>query len=341
MNTMVVACEGLSKSFGSTKAVSSFGLEVYEGELIALLGPSGCGKTTVLRMIAGLERPDAGTIHVAGTVVSGGRTWVPPEGRRVGIVFQDWALFPHLTVAANVTFGATDPERVEELLTLLSIGDLGDRMPHELSGGQQQRVAIARALAPAPDVLLLDEPFSNLDAALRARVRAEVREVLRRAGVTSIFVTHDQEEALSIADRVAVMARGRLQQVGTAWDVYEEPASLDVAWMVGRANVLAAQIQDEHAKTPLGVLPAPGQPDGSAVAMIRPEALEARLDVAGPGLITACEFYGHDQLLRVRIDGGSTLEIYAPGSAPDLDAGRRVHIGLTGDVRYYTPGGTH
>jgi len=316
----------------------AFDLEVARGELVALLGPSGCGKTTALRMIAGLEVPDEGTVAVGDLRVSGDGAWVPPEGRRVGIVFQDWALFPHLTVRQNVGFGSADASRIDELLAMLGIADLGERMPHELSGGQQQRVALARALAPAPEVLLLDEPFSNLDAALRARVRAEVKEILSRAGVTAIFVTHDQEEALSIADRVAVMVRGRIQQVGTPWEVYEAPVSLDVAWMVGRANVLPAQVTAQRAQTPLGILDAHGQADGQAVAMIRPESLVATIDDTAPAVITTCEFYGHDQLLRVELEGGQMVEAYAPGTDPDFDVGRRVRLKITGKVRFFAVG---
>ena len=204
---------GLRRTYGPIVAVDGIDLEVRTGEMVALLGPSGCGKTTALRLIAGLENPDAGTIEIAGRRVAGPGGAVPPERRRVGMVFQDHALFPHLTVADNIAYGIRrDPDRavrVRELLELVSLPEAGHRMPHELSGGMQQRVAIARALAPRPDIILLDEPFSNLDAALRTQLRGDLREILRAAGATAVLVTHDQDEALTLGDRMAVMVRGR------------------------------------------------------------------------------------------------------------------------------------
>ena len=218
-----VRCRGLTKIFGAVRAVDDMSLDVDPGEIVALLGPSGCGKTTFLRLIAGFERPDAGSVLLADEEVAGPGRFLPPERRRIGMVFQDYALFPHLSVADNVAFGLARRRRlsargahrdaaesVGRLLALVGLEGLGARLPHEISGGQQQRVALARALAPAPAVVLLDEPFSNLDATLRAEVRAEVRGILREAGATAVFVTHDQEEALSLADRVAVMRAGHL-----------------------------------------------------------------------------------------------------------------------------------
>ena len=216
---------GLEKRYGDVEVLRGIDLDVERGEFLALLGPSGCGKTTALRVVAGFERPHAGSIEIGGDRVydataSGGR-WVPPEGRRVGMVFQDYALFPHLSVARNIAFGlprnaANREARVTSALATVGLAGLGDRTPDQLSGGQQQRVALARALAPEPEVILLDEPFSNLDADLRASVREEVRQILREAGMTAVLVTHDQEEALSIADRVAVMLDGKIVQVGSA-----------------------------------------------------------------------------------------------------------------------------
>ncbi|MBA2275642.1 MAG: ABC transporter ATP-binding protein, partial [Chloroflexi bacterium] len=212
-----VRLSGVEKHFGRVTALDHFDLELRSGSMLALLGPSGCGKTTALRLIAGFERPDAGTIEVGGRRVASADASVPPERRRVGLVFQDFALFPHLSVRDNVAYGIRrDPDRdvrVNELLELVGLRADERRMPHELSGGMQQRVAIARALAPRPDVMLLDEPFSNLDQALRTQLRAEVREILRDARQSAIFVTHDQGEALTIADQVAVMSRGRIEQV--------------------------------------------------------------------------------------------------------------------------------
>ena len=217
---IALRCDGLSKAFGDAAAVDDASFHVTAGTVLALLGPSGCGKTTTLRLIAGLDRPDAGTIVLGGSEVQGPDVSVPPERRRVGLVFQDYALFPHLDVRANVGFGLSRRNgraaRVAETLELVGLSALASRMPHELSGGQQQRVALARALAPNPRVVLLDEPFSNLDAALRNDLRNDVRRVLRESGTTAVFVTHDQEEALSLADQVAVMIDGRVLQVGAA-----------------------------------------------------------------------------------------------------------------------------
>ncbi len=236
-----ISCEGLSKSFGQKRAVDRVDLLVERGVVCALLGPSGCGKTTTLRLIAGFERPDAGTVAVADRTVAGDRAFVAPERRRIGMVFQDYALFPHLSVEGNVAYAlgrGHESGRVAEVLRLVGLDRMGHRFPHELSGGEQQRVALARALAPTPEVILLDEPFSNLDASLRARVRQEMREILVAAGVTALFVTHDQEEALSLADRVAVMRDGRIEQEGTPEEVYGRPTTRWVADFLGDAEVV-------------------------------------------------------------------------------------------------------
>jgi iron(III) transport system ATP-binding protein len=300
-----------------------------------LLGPSGCGKTTALRLIAGLERPDAGTVEVAGRTVAGPQTWVPPERRRVGMVFQDWALFPHLDVRGNVAFGLDGETqgRVGELLELARLIGLGDRMPHELSGGQQQRVALARALAPSPDVLLLDEPFSNLDAQLRAEVRSEVRRVLRSTGTTAVFVTHDQEEALSIGDRVAVMIAGRIRRSGTPYEVYADPADAVVARLLGQTNLLPAQITRGVAMTALGEIHVPDAPDGGAEVLVPPESLRATSDPAGQARIIDVEFYGHDQLLRCALGEEAQLDVRLMGSHPELEVGTAVRLEVIGAAR--------
>ncbi len=232
---------GLRKSFGDVIAVDGLDLDVPEGAICALLGPSGCGKTTTLRLIAGLEQPDAGTVEIGGEEVAGPGRSVPAERRRIGMVFQDYALFPHMDVAANVGYALgrrPDREKVAAALETVGLGGLGKRNPHQLSGGQQQRVALARALVAEPRALLLDEPFSNLDAGLRARVREEVREILAAQKLTSVFVTHDQEEALSVADVVAVVNEGRVEQVGTPEDVYSRPTTRWVAGFLGEIEVL-------------------------------------------------------------------------------------------------------
>jgi iron(III) transport system ATP-binding protein len=341
MPDLVLRCTGLAKRFGDVLAVDGFELEARDGELLCLLGPSGCGKTTALRLMAGLERPDVGTVEVAGRTVAALDVWVPPERRRVGMVFQDWALFPHLDVRGNVAFGLDGEARtrVEELLDLVHLGGLGDRMPNELSGGQQQRVALARALAPSPDVLLLDEPFSNLDAQLRAEVRSEVRRVLRSTGTTTVFVTHDQEEALSIADGVAVMIAGRIRRSGTPYEVYADPADVSVARLLGQTNLLPAQITRGVAMTALGKLPVPDAPDGAAEVLVRPESLRASPDPSGQARIVDVEFYGHDQLLRCALGEGTELDVRLMGSYPVLEVGTAVRLEVIGAARVLPGGG--
>jgi iron(III) transport system ATP-binding protein len=254
----VLELEDVVKQFGSETAVGGVDLSVREGELLTLLGPSGCGKTTTLRAIAGLEEPTAGTVSVAGVVVAGDGPTVPPEQRDVGMVFQEFALFPHLTVAENIAFGLENPdsaaadERVAELLDLVGLDGYGDRSPGDLSGGQRQRVALARSLAPEPDVLLLDEPFSNLDVRLRVEMREEVTRILDEAGVTAVSVTHDQEEALSISDRVAVMHDGHVEQVGTPAQLFEQPKSRFVASFLGQASFLPGRVGEETVETDIG-----------------------------------------------------------------------------------------
>ncbi len=332
---VLLRCEGLSKRFGTAVALDGFDLEVRHGELVALLGPSGCGKTTALRLIAGLEYPDAGTVRVLGRTVAARGTWVPPERRRVGLVFQEWALFPHLDVTANVAFGLDGDAdgRVGEMLALARLEGLAHRMPHELSGGQQQRVALARALAPGPDLLLLDEPFSNLDAQLRAEVRSEVRALLAATGTTAVFVTHDQEEALSISDRVAVMLDGRVRQMGSPFEVYTAPADASVARMVGQANLVTASVSGGLARSSLGEVPAPGLADGTCEVLIRPESVEIAADPRGPATVEHVEFFGHDQLVRCRTEEGERVDVRLIGPHPDLVAGATVTLRLRGEAR--------
>jgi iron(III) transport system ATP-binding protein len=334
-----LACVGLVKRFGETVAVDGVDLEVPRGSLTALLGPSGCGKTTVLRMVAGLLTPDAGRIAIDGRIVTDGRTATPPERRNVGLVFQDYALFPHLTVARNVGYGLTSLDRrerrarVAEVLDLVGLGALGSRLPTGLSGGQQQRVALARALAPQPDLILLDEPFSNLDAALRANVREDVRAILHAADQTAVFVTHDQEEALSLADRVAVMADGRLHQVADPQQLYTNPATRFVAEFVGEADVLPGQRAGRYlVDTPIGRLPSVRPIEDREVAvMVRPEALRLRPDAAGAGTVVALSYFGHDQLVQVELDGGRTVRARR-GPRLDLARGDRVSMDVDGPV---------
>jgi iron(III) transport system ATP-binding protein len=304
--------------------------------LLALLGPSGCGKTTTLRLIAGFERPDAGSVELGGEVVASSTVFVPPERRHVGVVFQDYALFPHFNVIDNVGYGVRDrrtrEQRSRAMLELVGLADKGRRMPHELSGGEQQRVAIARALAPGPTILLLDEPFSNLDAALRTRVRAEVRDILRAADATAIFVTHDQEEALSLADRVAVMHAGEVLQVGTPPELYSHPAHAFVAAFVGDADVVAGESDGTRATTQVGVVSIAGAaPTGPVDVVIRPENVRLRLDGSGQGHVHRITYYGHDQVIEVALASGGYVRART-GPGPAFHLGDRVAVQIVGDA---------
>ncbi|MGI8728036.1 MAG: ABC transporter ATP-binding protein [Solirubrobacterales bacterium] len=312
-----VSIQGLSKSFGGERAVDDVRLRVGTGEIVALLGPSGCGKTTTLRMLAGLERPDGGRIAVGDRVLNDdGETHVAPERRRIGMVFQDFALFPHLDVAGNVAYAIgrrADPERVQRALELVGLGDYARRSVHELSGGEQQRVALARALAPGPDLVLLDEPFSNLDASLRERLRGEVRRILREAKVTALFVTHDQEEALSLADRVAMMHDGRIEQVGSPEEVYSSPATHWVAGFLGDIDVIPGEVSKGRVSCELGSFHSRTALEGEVDVLVRPETIAVaagRPATSAPTLearITGRTFYGHDQVLDVELPSGTTI----------------------------------
>ena len=327
---------GLVKRFGAVVAVDAVDLDVAAGELIALLGPSGCGKTTTLRLAAGFERPDAGTVSLGGEEVAGPGSYVPPEKRRIGVVFQDYALFPHMSVEDNVGYGVRRrdkrPSRVGEMLDLVGLADKSRRRPHELSGGEQQRVAIARALAPDPAVVLLDEPFSNLDAALRVRVRDEVRDILDAAGATAVFVTHDQEEALSLADRVAVMSTGRLLQIGTPVELYEQPADRFVATFVGDADLLLGEFDGERVNTALGAHTTDRSlPRGPVDVVMRPEHLRVRLDGSGAGTVRRITYFGHDQVLEISLaDGARVHARLGPGNS--FHSGDRVAVSVAGPV---------
>ena len=328
--TPAIAVHGAAKSYGSVQAVRPTDLSVGPGELFAVLGPSGCGKTTLLRLIAGFERPDEGEVWVGGTRMAGPGCWVPPERRRIGMVFQDYALFPHLTVERNVRFGLARgggaDKRARFALELVGLQHKADRYPHELSGGERQRVALARALAPGPEVVLLDEPFSSLDATLRAGLRREVELILREAETSAVFVTHDQEEALSLADRIAVMRDGEVVQVGAPEDVYYRPADRWTAQFVGEVNLLQGVADPVGIATELGFfdLAAPAGPGVVRVA-IRPEQLELRPDEKGNAQITDREFRGHDVLYRLRHETGGTVLIQRP-SVELYEVGMRVFV---------------
>jgi iron(III) transport system ATP-binding protein len=280
-----VTLSGVSKSFGRVPAVDGVDLEVAAGELVALVGPSGCGKSTLLLLVAGLLEPDAGTVAVDGQVVAGPRSWVPPEQRRVGVVFQDAALFPHLRVADNVAFGlprgADRPARVAELLELVDLPALGRRYPHELSGGQQQRVALARALAPRPSVVLFDEAFGNLDSGLRTSVREATVAALRGTGAAGVFVTHDQGEALAVGERIAVMREGRFEHVAEPADAFHAPATRFSATLLGEADFLPGTQDGDAVRTEVGTLAATPTGVGPVEVMLRPHEVAFTVDPAG------------------------------------------------------------
>jgi len=328
---MGVRVEALRKSFGSTRAVCGVDLDLADGEIVAVLGPSGCGKTTLLRMIAGFEVPDAGTIHLAGERVAGPGLWTPPERRRVGMVFQDYALFPHLDVRANVAFGLArrsraDRERLtKRTLELVGLQHKADRYAHELSGGERQRVALARALAPEPAIVLLDEPFSSLDATLRGALRREVEVILRDAGATALLVTHDQEEALALADRLAVMRSGELMQVGPPEEVYARPSGRWTAQFVGEVNVLPGIARGAGVETELGELDLAAPAQGPVHVAVRPEQLELLAGHAANAEVVDREFRGHDALYRVRHEAGRTLMVQLP-SLELFEVGDRVYV---------------
>ncbi|MBM7646124.1 iron(III) transport system ATP-binding protein [Scopulibacillus daqui] len=299
----------LNKSFGKVNVLRDVNLHVPSGQIAAVLGPSGCGKTTLLRTIAGFEEPEIGQIKVGDTVVCNSSRTLPPEKRKIGYVPQEGALFPHLTVAGNVAFGLPRKlrrsGRVEEMLELTGMANLGDRMPHELSGGQQQRVALARALAPSPSLILLDEPFSALDAGLRAALREDVRQALKELGTTAIIVTHDQEEALSMADIVSVMKDGQIIQTADPMTLYKSPVDLETANFVGETIQLTANIKNACANCIFGQLPIQSCCQASsnqATVMIRPEQFIIQHPEEGiRAQVTAVKYLGHDALLTLRI----------------------------------------
>jgi iron(III) transport system ATP-binding protein len=336
-----INADGISKRFDATTVLHDVALTVAAGSTVSLLGPSGCGKTTLLRILAGLERPDAGEVRIGDAVVASERAWVPPEERGVGMVFQDWALFPHLTVARNVSYGLPRAERrgrrVGDALEMVGLAGMGDRLPSTLSGGQQQRVALARSLAPEPAVLLLDEPFSNLDSALKVQVRSEVHRLLSELAVTAVFVTHDQEEAFMLGDEVAVMHRGRIVQQAPPAVLYARPATPWVATFVGEANLLDAHASGGVATTPLGTVPlAETSRTGAVVVLLRPE--EVRVAPGDDGEVEVLEYYGHDTVYVVRLDGGTTVRARA-GSVPVHRRGDRVTVQYAGPPAIAFPAG--
>ena len=314
----ILRLEDVSKQFSRnlTPAVTDVTLTLPQGDLLGLLEPSGCGKTTLLRLIAGFERPRGGTVEIAGRIVASARCWVPPEQRQLGMVFQDYALFPHLTVAENVAFGLQHlgkeqiKERTEGAIALVGLVGLENRFPYEISGGQQQRVALARALAPRPALVLLDEPLSNLDQQVRLRLREEVREILKTTGISAIFVTHDQEEALSISDFVAVMRQGRVEQLGTPEEIYTQPASRFVAEFVTQANFLPARrVKSGIWETEIGAFEFSSEMPAADAGevMIRQEDLILKPDANAAVVIRDRQFLGREYRYCLQTPSGREL----------------------------------
>jgi len=342
--------QAINKTFGKVEALKNVSLNLETGKMLAVLGPSGCGKTTLLRSIAGFETPDSGIIKIDGETVFGPQVNIKPERRHIGYVPQDGVLFPHLSAAQNVSFGLPralrNSGRVDEMLELVGMGGLGNRMPNELSGGQQQRIALARALAPSPSLILMDEPFSALDAGLRAALREDVVNSLAYTNATAIIVTHDQEEALSMADLVAVMRNGECVQVDDPVSLYKRPADMDIARFVGEATILQAPVMDGQVHTPFGQLPVAcaslcGCQD--AYVVIRPEQFiigQPNEQVCGKVVRTV--FYGHDAIVCLKMDNPTGMEnIHVRVSGTEqFTPGEAVGLSIDGEVMAYAPSPT-
>ncbi|MBB1498157.1 ABC transporter ATP-binding protein [Paracoccus sp. MC1862] len=342
---MAVGCasslglEEVCRSFGSRVVLSDISLSIPPGRITCLLGESGCGKSTLLRIIAGVDRPDSGRILMRGAEIAGPDRFVEPENRRIGFMFQDYALFPHLSVAENLAFGlrhlsrSARRDRVAEVVARIGLGHLVDRYPHSLSGGEQQRVALARALAPQPAVLLMDEPFSNLDQGLRERVRRETLDTLRRIGTTAIIVTHDPQEALAVGDMIVLMRAGRIEQAGTPFEIYDRPISPYAAEFMGPCNRLTGIWSRGRIDTPIGTFPAAlDLPDGAlALACIRPQALSIGPDGHGiSARVVAKTFMGESELIDIMVHPlAETLRMHSHVRIP-MAVGEKVSLQLNG-----------
>lgn len=338
----ILRVENLCKRFTATDvpAVNDISFQLQQGEILGLLGPSGCGKTTLLRLIAGFETPTSGQIVLSGKQVSAAEACLPPEQRNTGMVFQDYALFPHLSIADNIAFGLRHKakglsrkaiqQRVQEILNLVGLSGLDKRYPHELSGGQQQRIALARALAPSPALILLDEPLSNLDVQVRHHLRHEIRQIIKASGISAIFVTHDQEEALAISDRIAVMRQGHMEQLGTPEEIYTQPASRFVAEFVTHANFLPAKWSGGVWQTEIGdfkIAIAPCDPLAQGELMVREEELELIPHATAPVTVKERQFLGREYRYCLQTDSGKCLHART-GVNTIVPVGARVQVNI-------------
>ena len=327
---LIIRARSVAKSYGSETVLSDFNLDVWNGSIVGILGISGSGKTTALRLLAGFDKPDSGIIEMRDKVISSKETFMPPEERNIGMVFQDYALFPHLNVEKNIAFGLSRDEiksgRLQEVLSMCNLEIYRNKFPQELSGGQQQRVSLARALAPEPEVILLDEPFTSLDAQMARDLREEVVSLLRQTETTALIVTHDQEEALSVCDVVSVLENGSVIQSATPQEIYLNPVSQTVANSVGDPNILKGFSVDGRVETSLGTFVTAY--NGALDVSIRPECIELLLDSEGSYVVKECTFYGHDQVISFQNSKG---EVFRARSLPNTiyEAGDKVNINIS------------
>tara|TARA_Y100000739_G_scaffold8125_1_gene7233 strand:- start:1 stop:1026 length:1026 start_codon:yes stop_codon:yes gene_type:complete len=329
-DNLIIRARSLEKTYGNEAVLTDFNLDVWKGSIFGILGVSGSGKTTALRLLAGFENPDSGIIEMYDKIVYDEETNIPPEDRNIGMVFQDYALFPHLNVEKNIGFGLTSKEinkgRLEEVLEMCNLKQYRNKFPQDISGGQQQRVALARALAPKPDVVLLDEPFTSLDAHMARDLRDEVVSLLRETETTAIIVTHDQEEALSVCDIVSVLEEGKVMQSATPQEIYLNPVSQNVANSVGDPNILKGFSKKGRVETALGTFVSAYE--GALDVSIRPECIELSLDSKGAYVVKECIFYGHDQVVSFENSAG---QIFRSRSLPStiFESGDKISIEIS------------